>query len=181
MDPFSISVGILTVLEFLSVLVKQAKVFREASAEINALAEEIADFEALILSVEYVLQQRGSTQLETSATLISKLLSRAGVQLHQIQQLLESRLNLKVSNADERRRRKFAWLRHRRNAEDLRRRLEAIRCSLSAGLSALTSYVDSVLPSYPTHRGLKSVSLWRFSNASDIMDLTMPLFNNQHL
>ena len=157
MDPFSISVGILTVLGTIQAGIKQAKGLRDAPREIDALGREIADLQAVVRLIEAVRSDAGAANRVGRRGLppeglaaLSALLVRANCELAGIEALLQRCLRSKSplerlikgssSEAVEKAQyRRFSWTREKKRAQGHQQSLQQITNHLTTVLNASIS------------------------------------------
>ncbi len=148
MDPFSITIGTVTLIGVCGELIKGIELLRKASQapqDISDLIDELNDFQNVLNAVKLVTQCRAKNELgdllvphfRKAQRVIEELSDICGIQRSEkgldddFSEICEPH---KVSH--------FKWTRNKRRIAALRERLKIIRLDLANQLAAMTLYVS---------------------------------------
>ncbi|KAM0287851.1 hypothetical protein ACHAO9_007469 [Fusarium lateritium] len=149
MDPLSITVGTIAILELSNRIVHVLKGAYRAPEEIIALSNEIVDLRLVFELTEQIMEDQSLHQ-ETPDLMngIATLVDRARGTLDRINTINDKLWPIsKIDSHGKRLISKSAWIKEKSNVRELREQLRETRHNVHAALSALTSakmYVLSV-------------------------------------
>ena len=137
MDPLSITVSTITLLNAVEAIVTKIKNIRNANNELLAVSDELSDFERLLRQTKSLIKQHGSDLPEDQLFDLSALLGKAEAKFSELEMITQHRV-VKLEAGGKIKALKLAWTREASHITAPQNSLKSITQKLSILLSNIS-------------------------------------------
>lgn len=137
MDPLSITVSSITLLNVAEAIAKKIKNIRNANNELLAVLDELSDFERLLQRTKSLIEQHRSDLPEDQLSDLSALLEKAEAKFSELERITQHRV-VKHEAGGKIKASKLAWIREASHITALQNSLKSITQELRTLLSNIS-------------------------------------------
>ena len=145
MDPLSITASAITVATLATqtcqVFCELRSLYRSLPGRLQALNNDVADFEAVLLQIASVFKERGSSISQQDQQAVWRLLTQAKTKLSELQLTVEGLARI-CRNTKNFPYQAYTWRKEKPKLRELQEDIHGIKCSLNVAIGASNSYVS---------------------------------------